>query len=129
MDFAIKLADPQMIKKENDIRVTVSSQKNSKTNQIEGYVVQALYPLGLIIDNNDLNLIKCLSLHRIRSPKIGYDLIENKLLLNIEIISSKEDIVMLEETILVSKAYRQIQIPLDCDWSPEGSTLKRQRNK
>jgi len=129
MDFAIKLADPSMIKKENDIRITVSSQKNTKTQQIEGYIVQALYPLCLMICNNDLNLIKCLSLHRIRAPRIGYDLIENKLLLNIEIISSKEDIVMLEETILVSKAYRQIHIPLDSDWTPEGSTLKRQRNK
>lgn len=129
MDFAIKLADPHMIKKENDIRVTVSSQKNLKTQQIESYIVQSLYPLGLMIDNNDLNLIRCLSLHRIRAPRIGYDLIENKLLLNIEIISSKEDIVMLEETILVSKAYREIHIPLDSEWNPEGSTLKRQRNK
>lgn len=127
MDFAIKLADPSMIKKENDIRITISSQKNAKTQQIEGYIVQALYPPGLMIDNNDLNLIKCLSLHRIRSPRIGYDLIESKLLLNIEIISSKEDIVMLEETILVSKAYREIRIPLDEEWKPEGSTLKRQR--
>jgi hypothetical protein len=129
MDFAIKLADPAMIKRESDIRVTVSSQKNSKTSQIEGYVVQALYPLSLIIDNNDLNLIRCLSMHRIHSLKMGYDLIENKLLLNIQIISTKEDIVMLEETILVSKAHRPIHIPLDSDWIPEGSTLKRQRNK
>jgi hypothetical protein len=128
IDLAIKLADPSMIKKEHDIRITVSSQKNARTQNIEGYTIQALYPLGLTIDNNDLNIIKCLSVHRIRAPKFGFDLIENKLFLNIEIISTKEDIVMLEETVLVSKANRTTHIPIDSEWTL-GNTLKRQRTQ